>query len=112
MCNGCKGKYDKSTQTLCIQHEVWRTFTPHGSTEKQTHSGNVYYIIVTLPVFVHFWPTFEHTTVVAPIEVQARMLPNISILFLGISGPNQHKKITTPFRFKRNLVHTFLALRY
>ena len=79
MCNGCKGKYDKSTQTLCIQHEVWRTFTPHASTEKQTHSGNVYYIIVTLPVFVHFWPTFEHTTVVAPIEVQARMLPNISI---------------------------------
>ena len=38
VCNGCKKKYGKALGppfNICLQHEEWRSFTPHGSSEKQ-----------------------------------------------------------------------------
>ena len=45
VCNGCNGRYKKvgPPHDICLQHEEWRTFTPHGSTTPQTRFGNVYY---------------------------------------------------------------------
>ena len=35
--NGCKGKYKKlgPPHDICLQHEEWRSFTPHGSSTPQ-----------------------------------------------------------------------------
>ena len=59
---------------ICQQHEEWRTFTPQGSSDKQSHFGNTYYHCSVACVMA-VWPTFIPSTVVIPLEVQSRLLP-------------------------------------
>lgn len=72
VCNGCKGKYDKKVgppNNICVQHEEWRTFTPQGSSDKQSRFGNVYYHC-NITCIMAIWPSFIPSTVVVPVEVQ------------------------------------------
>ena len=77
ICNGCKGKYDKKLgppNNICLQHEEWRTFTLPGSSEKQSRFGNVYYHCSVACVMA-VWPTFIPSSVLVPMEVQSKLLP-------------------------------------
>ena len=61
---------------FCLQHEEWRSFTPHGSSEKQNRFGNAYYHCNSACV-MSVWPSFIPTSVVVPVhvEVQSKLLP-------------------------------------
>ena len=77
ICNDCKKKYDKALGpplNICLQHEEWRSFTPHGSSEKQNRFGNAYYHCNSACV-MSVWPSFIPTSVVVPVEVQSKLLP-------------------------------------
>ena len=77
VCNGCKRTYDKKIglpHDLCLQHEEWRTFTPPGSSDKQSRFGNVYYHC-NVACIMAIWPTFIATSVVVPPEIQHKLLP-------------------------------------
>ena len=46
VCIGCNNRYAKSPKApddLCIKHQEWREFTPHGSETPQSKYTNVYY---------------------------------------------------------------------
>ena len=74
VCNGCKGRYKKvGPHDICLQHEEWRTFTPHGSTTPQTRFGNVYYHCSVACVMA-VWPCFIPSSILVPFEVQSRLL--------------------------------------
>ena len=77
VCNGCKGKYNNKNgppSDICLQHEEWRTFTPQGSSDKQSRFGNTYYHCSVACVMA-VRPTFIPSMVVIPLEVQSRLLP-------------------------------------
>ena len=70
-------KYDKKVgppHDLCLQHEEWRTFTPPGSTDKQSRYGNVYYHC-NLVCVMAVWPAFIASLVVVSLEMQSKLLP-------------------------------------
>ena len=75
VCNGCKGRYKKvgPPHDICLQHEEWRTFTPHGSTTPQTRFGNVYYHC-SVACVTAVWPCFIPSSILVPFEVQSRLL--------------------------------------
>ena len=63
VCHGCKGRYDKKLgppNNICLQHEEWRTFTPPGSSEKQSRFANVYYHC-NVSCVMAVWPTFIYS---------------------------------------------------
>ena len=46
VCIGCQNRYPKTKQPpddLCIKHQEWRQFTPHGTDVTQNKFSNVYY---------------------------------------------------------------------
>jgi len=59
---------------ICLQHEEWHTFTPQGSNTCQSRFANVYYHCSVACVMV-VWPSFIPSSIVVPVEVQSRLLP-------------------------------------
>ena len=75
VCNGCKGKYKKlgPPHDICLQHEEWRSFTPHGSSTPQTRFGIVYYHC-SISCVRSVWPSFLPNSVVVPEYIWPRLL--------------------------------------
>ena len=59
---------------ISLQHEEWHTFTPPGSSEKQSHFGNVYYHC-SVSCVMAIWVTSIPSGVIVPMEVKSKLLP-------------------------------------
>ena len=83
ICNGCKRKYDKALGPLifyiCL-HEEWRSFTPHGSSEKQSF----WKCVLRLQISLYVWSSFIPTSVVVLVEVQSKLLPQHKEFLLAL----------------------------
>ena len=85
MCNECRRKFDKTYQTLCVQHEDWRQYTSPVTKLPESKYGNAYYHVHPWCIMSK-WPAFLPGELQVSEEMKSHLAPQHKELISELFG--------------------------